>query len=75
LITTRHFRRVALAWRVAEVLQVWQIFNPLGDLIGEINLPGTVNFTFGGPGHNILFITTDDAIWAAVLANARADRS
>src|SRR5215471_3827276 len=51
-----------------------QVFNPLGDLIGEINLPGTVNFTFGGPGHNILFIMADDAIWAAVLATARADR-
>jgi len=51
-----------------------QVFNPLGDLIGEINLPGTVNFTFGGPGHNILFITADDAIWAAVLATARANR-
>jgi len=51
-----------------------QVFDPLGDLIGEINLPGTVNFTFGGPGHNILFITTDDAIWAAVLATARANR-
>jgi gluconolactonase len=51
-----------------------QVFNPLGDLIGEINLPGTVNFTFGGPGHNILFIMADDAIWAAVLATAGANR-
>ncbi len=51
-----------------------QVFNPLGDLIGEINLPGTVNFTFDGPGHNILFIMADDAIWAAVLATARANR-
>jgi gluconolactonase len=51
-----------------------QVFNPLGDLIGEINLPGAVNFTFGGSGHNILFIMADDAIWAAVLAIARADR-
>lgn len=45
-----------------------QIFNPSGDLVGEICLPGAVNFTFGGPDKNILFITTDDAIWAAVLA-------
>ena len=44
-----------------------QVFSPLGDLIGEIRLPGTVNFAFGGPGHNILFITTDTAVWAAVL--------
>ena len=51
-----------------------QVFNPLGDLIGEINLPGTVNFTFGGPGHNILFIMADDAIWAAVLTTASAGR-
>jgi hypothetical protein len=29
-----------------------------------------VNFTFGGPRRNVLFITTDTAIWAAVL-NAR----
>jgi gluconolactonase len=45
-----------------------QVFNPGGDLIGEIRLPGAVNFTFGGPDHNVLFITTDDAVWAAVLA-------
>jgi len=45
-----------------------QVFNPGGDLIGEIELPGAVNFTFGGPDHNVLFITTDDAVWASVLA-------
>jgi gluconolactonase len=45
-----------------------QVFNPLGDLIGEIHLPGTVNFTFGGPGRNVLFITTDTAVWAAILS-------
>jgi len=44
-----------------------QVFNPFGDLIGEIHLPGAVNFTFGGPGRDVLFITTDDSIWAAVL--------
>jgi gluconolactonase len=44
-----------------------QVFNSAGDLIGEINLPGAVNFTFGGPDGNVLFITTDDALWAAVL--------
>ena len=38
-----------------------------GRLIGEIELPGAVNLCFGGPGRNTLFITTDDAIWAAVL--------
>jgi gluconolactonase len=44
-----------------------QVFNPLGDLIGEIRLPGTVNCTFGGQGNNVLFITTDTAVWAAHL--------
>jgi type II secretory pathway component GspD/PulD (secretin) len=29
--------------------------------------PGDVNFTFGGLGGNVLYITTDTAIWAAVL--------
>jgi gluconolactonase len=49
-----------------------QVFNQAGDLIGQIRLPGTVNFTFGGPGGQVLFITTDTAIWAAVLATAGA---
>jgi gluconolactonase len=44
-----------------------QVFNPAGDLIGQIHLPGAVNFAFGGPAGNVLFITTDTAIWAAVL--------
>ncbi len=45
-----------------------QVFDPSGDLIGEIALPGAVNFCFGGPGGHVLFITTDTAVWAAVLA-------
>ena len=45
-----------------------QVFSPEGDRLGEIHLPGAVNFTFGGPDHNVLFITTDTAVWAAVLA-------
>ena len=44
-----------------------QVFSPAGDLIGEIDLPGAVNFAFGGADRNVLFITADDAIWAAVL--------
>lgn len=54
-----------------------QVFNPVGDLIGEIHLPGAVNFTFGGPDNNILFISRDDAIWAALLGatGARPTRS
>jgi gluconolactonase len=53
-----------------------QIFNPGGDLIGEIVLPGAVNFVFGGPDRNVLYITADTAIWAAVLntTGARAPR-
>jgi gluconolactonase len=44
-----------------------QLFDPSGALLGEIHLPGAVNFTFGGAGRNVLFITTDVAVWAAVL--------
>ena len=44
-----------------------QVFNDLGDLIGEIRVQGAVNFTFGGPDSNDLFITSDSAVWAAVL--------
>ena len=44
-----------------------QVFNPAGDLVGEIHLPGAVNFTFGGPDGNVLYITTDAAVWAAEL--------
>lgn len=51
-----------------------QVLNPLGDLIGEIVLAGVTNFVFGGLRRNILFIETDNAIWAAVLATAGAER-
>jgi gluconolactonase len=44
-----------------------QVYDPDGDLLGEINLPGAVNFTFGGRCRNVLFITADTAVWAAVL--------
>jgi len=44
-----------------------QVFAPDGTHLGEIVVPGAVNFAFGGPGRNVLFITADDAIWAAVL--------
>jgi len=43
------------------------VFDPSGRLLGEISLPGAVNFTFGGADRNVLFITADSAIWAAVL--------
>jgi gluconolactonase len=44
-----------------------QVFSPGGELIGEIKLPGAVNFTFGGARRDVLFITTDTAVWAAAL--------
>lgn len=44
-----------------------QIFDPNGDLIDEIDLPGAVNFTFGGPDRSVLYVTTDDAVWAVEL--------
>ncbi|HMD57403.1 MAG TPA: SMP-30/gluconolactonase/LRE family protein [Solirubrobacteraceae bacterium] len=50
-----------------------QVFSTGGELIGEIKLPGAVNFTFGGVRRDVLFITTDTAIWAAVL-NATGPR-
>jgi gluconolactonase len=39
-----------------------QVFAPSGERVGEIELPGSVNFAFGG---DVLFITTDTAVWAA----------
>jgi gluconolactonase len=47
-----------------------RIFDPSGDQVGTIGVPGAVNFTFGGPDRTILFVTADDAIWAAVLDTA-----
>jgi gluconolactonase len=44
-----------------------QVLDQTGALLGEIHLPGAVNFTFGGSGRNVLFITTGVAVWAAVL--------
>jgi gluconolactonase len=45
-----------------------QVFDPDGRLLGEIRVPGAVNFCFGGPVHDLLLITTDTAVWAAALA-------
>lgn len=44
-----------------------QIFDRSGDLIREIDLPGAVNFAFGGPDRDVLYVTTDDAVWAVQL--------
>jgi gluconolactonase len=45
-----------------------QVLAPHGELLGEIRLPGAVNFCFGGPERDLLLITTDTAVWAAVVA-------
>jgi gluconolactonase len=45
-----------------------QVFDPIGQLLGEICVPGAVNFCFGGPERDLLLITTDSAVWAAALA-------
>jgi sugar lactone lactonase YvrE len=49
-----------------------QVLDPSGALIGQIELPGAVNFTFGGPGRDVLYITADAAVWAAPLTTKGA---
>jgi gluconolactonase len=44
-----------------------QVLTPDGALLDEIEVPGAVNFCFGGPDRDFLFITTDTAIYAAHL--------
>jgi gluconolactonase len=44
-----------------------QVLSPDGFPLGEIELPGAVNFCFGGPERDVLFITADTAIYAAHL--------
>jgi gluconolactonase len=44
------------------------VLAPEGDLLGEILVPGAVNFTFGGPDGNVLFVTADTAVVAVTLA-------
>jgi sugar lactone lactonase YvrE len=45
-----------------------QVLDPEGGLLGEIRVPGVVNFCFGGTERNVLFITADSAVSAAALA-------
>jgi len=45
-----------------------QVLDPDGELLGEIQVPGAVNFCFGGADRARLLITTDSAVWAAALA-------
>jgi gluconolactonase len=44
-----------------------EVLSPNGEQLGEIPVPGAVNFCFGAPDRNVLFITTDTAIYAAHL--------
>jgi gluconolactonase len=47
-----------------------QVFGASGERLGEIPLPGAVNFTWGGPDRDLLLITTDTAVWAAASIGA-----
>jgi gluconolactonase len=49
-----------------------QVFDPDGRRMGEIPLPGAVNFAWREPERNVLFITTDTAVYAAVLTTQGA---
>jgi gluconolactonase len=44
-----------------------RVLAPNGGELDLIDVPGAVNFTFGGPDRNVLFITTDTAVSAVVL--------
>jgi gluconolactonase len=44
-----------------------EILGPDGSPIGAIDVPRAVNFCFGGPERDVLFITADTAIYAAHL--------
>jgi gluconolactonase len=44
-----------------------RVLAPSGDELDLIDVPGAVNFTFGGPDRNVLFITTDTAVFAVAL--------
>jgi len=44
-----------------------EILSPDSSPIGAIDVPGAVNFCFGGPERDVLFITADTAIYAAQI--------
>jgi gluconolactonase len=50
------------------------VYNPAGELIGEIVAPGVANFTFGGPENNVIYILADSVIWAAEIKATGAVR-
>jgi gluconolactonase len=45
-----------------------KVYSPQGRLLGEILVPGTANFCFGGRQGSTLFMLNDTGIWAATLA-------
>jgi gluconolactonase len=49
-----------------------QVFDPSGEWREEIPAPGAVNFTWGGRDRDVLFITTETAVLAAVLSTRGA---
>lgn len=51
-----------------------QVFDTGGRLIGEILAAGVANFTFGGPGNDVLYILADTVIWAAEVRATGAVR-
>jgi gluconolactonase len=42
-----------------------EVLSPDGSPLGALEVPGAVNFCFGGPYGDVLFITADTAIYAA----------
>lgn len=48
------------------------VLAPDGRRLGEIVVPGAVNFCFGGTERSRLYVTADHAIWVAELAAAGA---
>jgi gluconolactonase len=50
-----------------------KVYSPQARLLGEILVPGTANFCFGGEQGNTLFMLNDTGIWAATLAAQGAD--
>ena len=48
-----------------------EVFSADGDLLGLLDVPGAVNFAFGGPQGDVVFVTTDTAIRAVDLGPAQ----
>ena len=44
-----------------------QVYDRTGLHLGAVSVPGAVNFCFGGPERDVLFITNDSAVFAAIL--------